>query len=40
MAKYANSKDKFKINLNNEELERIGKIIDDYRELLVAIGNL
>ena len=35
-----NSKDKLKIDLSPEEAKEIEEIIEDYKELLVAVGNL
>ena len=38
MAKYENSKDK--LNLSSKELEESYKIINKYKKLFIAIGNL
>lgn len=38
--KCMNSKDKHKFNLSPEQRKKIEKIIEDYKELLVAVGKL
>ena len=35
-----NSKDKMEINLSPKEIKEIEKIIENYKELLVAVGSL
>lgn len=35
-----NSKDKMKIDLSQKEIREIERIIDNYKELLIAVGNL
>jgi len=40
MVKYENLKDKIKYKIVAEELNKFNKLIEGYRKLLVAIGNL
>lgn len=40
MVRFVNSKDKINIGLNPKEIKEIEKIIEDYKELLIAVGSL
>ena len=40
MVRFVNSKDKMKIDLSQKEIREIERIIEDYKELLIAVGNL
>lgn len=40
MGKSGNSRDKLRLEIVQEELERFKKLVEGHRKLLAAIGNL